>query len=360
MMLDQLTQIEHRFEEVQQEIIDPEVMSDRKRYKELNIEYKRLDTIVKKTREYRAVLQGIEEAKEIMGQEGDEEFKEMAKEELQELTPKVGELEEELKVLLIPRDPEDSKNVVMTISAGTGGDEAALFAGDLFRMYQRYCDRKEGLRFEVTSIHEGSQGGYKEAVATITGEDAYGILKFEAGIHRVQRVPKTESQGRIHTSAATVAVMPEVEEFDIDIDENDIIKEITNASGPGGQSVNTTYSAVKLTHKPTGIRVSMQDEKSQHKNLEKAMKILRSRVYALEMEKRKAEEDSMRRSMVGSGDRSEKIRTYNFPQGRVTDHRINLTLYNLNNILDGDIEEIIEKLRIEDNAEKLKAGIGNS
>lgn len=354
-MLNQLSQIEHRFEEVQQEIIDPEVISDRKRYKELNIEYKRLDTIVKKTKEYRAILQGIQEAKEILEQDGDEDFKEMAREELNELNPKVPILEEELKMLLIPRDPEDSKNVVMTISAGTGGDEASLFAGDLFRMYQRYCDRK-GLRFEVTSIHHGSQGGYKEAVATISGEDVYGILKFEAGIHRVQRVPKTESQGRIHTSAATVAIMPEAEEFDVQIDENDIIKEITNASGPGGQSVNTTYSAVKLTHKPTGIRVSMQDEKSQHKNLEKAMKILRSRVYQLEMQKRKAAEDSMRRSMVGSGDRSEKIRTYNFPQGRVTDHRINLTLYNLSAILDGDIEEIIQQLRIADNAERLKAG----
>ncbi|MEL6133115.1 MAG: peptide chain release factor 1, partial [Bacteroidota bacterium] len=246
-------------------------------------------------------------------------------------------------------------NVVLEISAGAGGDEASLFAGDLFRMYERYCDNK-GLRFEVTSIHEGSQGGYKEAVATISGEDAYGVLKFEAGVHRVQRVPKTESQGRIHTSAATVAIMPEAEEFDVVIEEKDIIKEITNASGPGGQSVNTTYSAVKLTHKPTGVRVSMQDEKSQHKNLEKAMKILRARIYKIEMDKRKEESDTLRRSMVGSGDRSEKIRTYNFPQSRITDHRINLTLYNLDAVLNGDLDPVIEPLRVADNAERLKQG----
>ena len=354
-MLDKLSQIEARFEEVKQEIIDPEVMRDMKRYKALNIEYKQLEKIVNKTKEYQDTLSNIENAKEILNNETDEEFREMAKEDLGQLETRKGELEEEIKFLLIPRDPNDSKNVVLEISAGTGGDEAALFSGDLFRMYQRFCD-KQGLRFEITSLQEGAQGGYKEAVATISGEDAYGILKFEGGVHRVQRVPKTESQGRIHTSAATVAVMPEAEEFDVEINENDIIKEITNASGPGGQSVNTTYSAVKLTHKPTGVRVSMQDEKSQHKNLEKAMKILRARVYKIEMDKRKEAEDSLRRSMVGSGDRSEKIRTYNFPQGRVTDHRIGLTLYNLSNILDGDIAEIIEQLRIAENAEKLKDG----
>ncbi|WNJ19426.1 peptide chain release factor 1 [Pontibacter sp. G13] len=354
-MLDKLAQIENRFEEVKQEILDPEVMKDMKRYKELNIEYKHLEEISKKATEYKETLSNIEASKEILETESDAELREMAKEELAELNPQVPVLEEELKILLIPKDPNDSKNVVLEISAGTGGDEASLFAGDLFRMYQRYCDRK-GLRFEVTSISEGSQGGYKEAVATISGADAYGIFKFEAGVHRVQRVPKTESQGRIHTSAATVATMPEVEEMDFKIEEKDIIKEITNASGPGGQSVNTTYSAVKLTHKPTGVRVSMQDEKSQLKNLEKAMKILRARVYQIELDKRKAEEDTLRRSMVGSGDRSEKIRTYNFPQGRVTDHRINLTLYNLSAIMDGDIDEIIQSLRVAENAEKLKEG----
>ena len=354
-MLDKLAQIEARFEEVKQEIIDPEVMNDMRRYKALNIEYKELDKIVAKTQEYRAVLSNIKNSKNILENESDDEWKEMAKEELSELMPQKEEIEDALKILLIPKDPEDSKNVVMEITAGTGGDEAALFTGDLFRMYQRYCERK-GLRFEVTSLQEGTMGGYKEAVATISGEDAYGILKFESGVHRVQRVPKTESQGRIHTSAAKIAIMPEAEEFDVELNDSDIIKETKTASGPGGQSVNTTYSAVVLTHKPTGIRVSMQDEKSQLKNLEKAMKILRARIYKVEMDKRKQEEDAMRRSMVGSGDRSEKIRTYNFPQGRVTDHRINLTIYNLMGILDGDLDQIIEQLRIKENTDRMQAG----
>jgi len=355
MLLDKLLQIEARFEEVSQKIIDPEIMGDQKRYKELNIEYRNLDKIVKKTGEYRELISNIENAKELIRSESDPEMKEMARMELDDLQPQKEPLEEELKILLIPKDPDDSKNVVLEISSGTGGDEAALFAGDLFRMYQRYCEKK-GLKFDVTSVSEGSQGGYKEAISTISGEDAYALLKYEAGVHRVQRVPKTESQGRIHTSAATVAIMPEAEEFDVEIQDKDIIKEITNASGPGGQSVNTTYSAVKLTHKPTGIRVSMQDEKSQHKNLEKAMKILRARVYKLEMDKRKLESDTLRRSMVGSGDRSEKIRTYNFPQSRVTDHRINLTLYNLDAIMGGDLDQVIEPLRVAENAEKLKEG----
>ncbi|MCB0840337.1 MAG: peptide chain release factor 1 [Bacteroidetes bacterium] len=354
-MLDKLAQIEARFEEVKQEIIDPEVMNDMRRYKALNIEYKELDKIVAKTQEYRAVLSNIKNSKNILENESDDEWKEMAKEELSELMPQKEKIEDALKILLIPKDPEDSKNVVMEITAGTGGDEAALFTGDLFRMYQRYCERK-GLRFEVTSLQEGTMGGYKEAVATISGEDAYGILKFESGVHRVQRVPKTESQGRIHTSAAKIAIMPEAEEFDVELNDSDIIKETKTASGPGGQSVNTTYSAVVLTHKPTGIRVSMQDEKSQLKNLEKAMKILRARIYKVEMDKRKQEEDAMRRSMVGSGDRSEKIRTYNFPQGRVTDHRINLTIYNLMGILDGDLDQIIEQLRIKENTDRMQAG----
>ncbi|MEO0897336.1 MAG: peptide chain release factor 1 [Bacteroidota bacterium] len=354
MLLDKLSQIEARFEEVSQKIIDPEVIRDQKRYRELNIEYKNLDKIVKKTAEYKHLLSNIANAKEMLG-ENDPEMKEMAKMELSELEPLVSPMEEELKILLIPKDPNDSKNVVLEISSGTGGDEAALFVGDLFKMYQRYCEKKR-LRFEISSVSEGSQGGYKEIIATISGEDAYGLLKYEAGVHRVQRVPKTESQGRIHTSAATVAIMPEAEEYDVVLEDKDIIKEITNASGPGGQSVNTTYSAVKLTHKPTGIRVSMQDEKSQHKNLEKAMKILRSRIYKLEMEKRKLESDTLRRSMVGSGDRSEKIRTYNYPQSRVTDHRINLTLYNLDAIIGGDMDPVIEPLRVAENAEKLKEG----
>lgn len=355
-MLDKIAHIAARFEEVKQQIIDPEVMADMKRYKSLNIEYKTLDGIMVKGKEYQELVSNIENAKKMIEEETDEDFKALAKEELEELEPRLEPLEEELKILMIPKDPEDSKNVVLEIAAGTGGDEAALFVGDLFRMYQRFCE-KRGLRFETTALNEGSQGGFKEAVATIRGTDSYGILKFEAGVHRVQRVPKTESQGRIHTSAATVAIMPEVEEFELVLDEKDIIKEITNASGPGGQSVNTTYSAVKLTHKPTGIRVSMQDEKSQLKNLEKGMKILRARVYKLEMDKRKAAEDSLKKSMVGSGDRSEKIRTYNFPQSRVTDHRINLTLYNLNGVLDGDLDEIVDSLRVAETAEKLKQGL---
>ena len=354
-MLDKIAEIKNRFEEVKQKIIDPEVMSDQKRYKELSIEYKNLERIVEKGQEYEELLSNLQNARELLKSEKDPEMREMAREELDGLEEELPQVEEGLKMLMVPKDPEDSKNVVLEISAGTGGDEAALFAGDLFRMYERYCEKK-GLRFEVTNLQEGTQGGYKEAIATISGEDAYGTFKFEAGVHRVQRVPKTESQGRIHTSAATVAVMPEVEEFDVQIEEKDIIKEITNASGPGGQSVNTTYSAVKLTHKPTGVRVSMQDEKSQLKNLEKAMKILRARVYKIEMDKRKAEEDSLKRSMVGSGDRSEKIRTYNFPQSRVTDHRINLTLYNLSGVLAGDLDEVIEALRLAENAERLKEG----
>lgn len=358
MLLDKLSQIKARFEEVSQKIIDPDIIADRKRYKDFNIEYRNLEKIVQKTAEYEDLLSNIKNAKEIIAEETDPELKEMAKMELGELEPQIEPTEEELKLLLIPKDPNDSKNVVLEISSGTGGDEAALFAGDLFKMYQRYCEKK-GLRFEVTSVSEGAMGGFKEAIATISGEDAYGLLKYEAGVHRVQRVPKTESQGRIHTSAATVAIMPEAEEFEVELEDKDIIKEITNASGPGGQSVNTTYSAVKLTHKPTGIRVSMQDEKSQHKNLEKAMKILRARIYKIEMEKRKQESDTLRRSMVGSGDRSEKIRTYNFPQSRVTDHRINLTLYNLDAILGGEVDQVIEPLRLAENAEKLKEGFSN-
>lgn len=354
-MLEKLAQIEARFEEVKQEIIDPEVIGDMRRYKALNIEYKELEKIVNKTHEYRSVLSNIANCKDIINTEKDEEMKDLAKEELSGLIPEKEQIEEDLKFLLIPRDPNDSKNVVLEVSAGTGGDEASLFAGDLFRMYQRYCEQ-HGLKFEINSLQDGSQGGYKEAIATISGEDAYGLLKFESGVHRVQRVPKTEAQGRIHTSAATVAIMPEAEDFDVEIHENDIIKETKTASGPGGQSVNTTYSAVVLTHKPTGVRVSMQDEKSQLKNFEKAMRILRARVYKLEMDKRKLEEDQLRRSMVGSGDRSEKIRTYNFPQGRVTDHRIGLTIYNLAGILDGDIDQLIEQLRLAENASKLKDG----
>lgn len=352
-ILDKLKQIEVRFEEVKQEIIDPEIMADMKRYKAVNIEYKELEKITAKSKEYRDVLSNIELSKEILNTEKDEEMREMAKDELSDLQKLHESLEEEIKILLIPKDPEDSKNVLLEIRAGTGGDEAALFAGDLFKMYQKYGE-KHSFRFEVTSYQEGTSGGYKEIIASISGEDAYGILKFESGVHRVQRVPSTESQGRIHTSAATVAVMPEAEEFDVEINPSDIKDETFCASGPGGQSVNTTYSAVRLTHIPTGVVVSMQDEKSQIKNREKAMRILRSRIYDMEMSKRKSEEDALRKTMVSTGDRSAKIRTYNFPQGRVTDHRIGLTVYNLSGVLDGELDQFIEQLRIVENTERLK------
>ena len=356
-LLDKLAQIEVRFEEVKQEIIDPEVMSDMKKYKALNIEYKELDKIISKTHELKNVLSNIENSKALLKDEQDPEMRELANEELELLKPRAEELEEEIKILLIPKDPEDHKNIIMEIRAGTGGDEASLFAGDLLRMYQKYCDGK-GMKMSVTSYTEGTTGGYKEVIANITGEDVYGTLKFESGVHRVQRVPATESQGRIHTSAATVAIMPEAEDFDVELNPSDIKDETFCASGPGGQSVNTTYSAVRLTHVPTGIVVSMQDEKSQIKNREKAMRILRTRIYDMEMAKRKAKEVALRRSLVSTGDRSAKIRTYNFPQGRVTDHRISLTLYNLQGILNGDMDQVIEPLRIAENAERLKEGGG--
>ncbi|MEM7298448.1 MAG: peptide chain release factor 1 [Bacteroidota bacterium] len=352
-MLDKLAQIDIRFEEVKQQIMDPEIMSDMKKYKAVNIAYKELEEIHKKGEEYKRVLSNIDNSKEMIELEDDAEMKEMAKEELNELLPRKEQLEEEIKMLLIPRDPNDKKNCIIEIRSGTGGDEAALFAGDLFRMYQKFSEGK-GLSVSITSVQEGTSGGFKEIVAQINGNSAYGTLKFESGVHRVQRVPKTESQGRIHTSAATVAIMPEAEEFDVELNDSDIDIERTTSTGPGGQSVNTTYSAIKLHHRPTGIRVSMQDEKSQLKNLAKAMKILRDRVYNMQLQKRKAEEDSERRSMVGSGDRSEKIRTYNYPQGRVTDHRIGLTIYNLNGIMDGELDQIIEKLQLAENSERLK------
>jgi len=354
-ILEKLKQIENRFEEVKQEMIDPEVMSDINKYKSLNIEYKELDEIVKAMKAYENILSNIDNNKLILKEEQDSELREMAQDELDMLMEQKEKREEEIKFLLIPKDPEDRKNVILEIRSGTGGDEACLFAGDLYRMYQKFCDQN-GMNITITSFTEGGTGGYKELIANVTGEDVYGTLKFESGVHRVQRVPATESQGRIHTSAATVAIMPEAEEFEVDINPSDIKDETFCASGPGGQSVNTTYSAVRLTHIPTGIVVSMQDEKSQIKNREKALRILRTRIYDMEMAKRKAEEAALRKSMVSTGDRSAKIRTYNYPQGRVTDHRIGLTIYNLQGIMDGDLNEIIEQLRIAENAERLKEG----
>jgi len=352
-LLEKYEGIKIRFDEVSQQISDPDIMKDMKRYVKLNQEYKQLDALVQSFTRYRNYLQNIADAREILENETDEELREMAREEMEEGSQKVTAFENEIKLLLVPADPEDSKNAILEIRGGTGGDEAAIFAGDLFRMYSKFCDRV-GWKLEVTNTSEGTSGGYKELVAKVTGKDVYGILKYESGVHRVQRVPQTETQGRIHTSASTVAVLPEAEEFDIDLRETDIRKDTYCSSGPGGQSVNTTYSAIRLTHIPTGIVVTCQDEKSQIKNLAKAMSELRTRIYNMEHQKYLDEIASKRKTMVSTGDRSAKIRTYNYPQGRVTDHRIGLTLYNLPAVMDGDIGEIIEKLRYEENVERLK------
>ena len=352
-LLEKYESIKHRFEEIQQQITDPAAMTDMKRYVKLNQEYKNLEKLVGVFREYKNMVDNIESGKEILEQETDPELREMAWEEIELAEKMIPEKEKEIKFLLVPADPEDGKNAILEIRAGTGGDEASLFAGDLFRMYSKFIEQK-GWRMEVTNISEGTSGGYKEIVAKVTGEGVYGILKYESGVHRVQRVPQTETQGRVHTSAATVAVLPEAEEFDVELKETDIRKDTYCSSGPGGQSVNTTYSAIRLTHIPTGIVVTCQDEKSQLKNLAKAMSELRTRIYNMEYQKYIDEISLKRKTMVSTGDRSAKIRTYNWPQGRVTDHRINLTLYNLQAIINGDIHEIIEKLMIEENAEKLK------
>lgn len=352
-LIDKFEGIKIRFEEVSQQISDPDVMKDMKRYVKLNQDYKQLDSLVKAFGRYQKLLKNIADAHEMLEDESDEDLREMAKEELDNSEKQVQQFEDEIKFLLIPADPEDRKNAILEIRGGTGGDEAAIFAGDLYRMYSKFCDRK-GWKMEVTSFTEGTSGGFKEIVAKVSGENVYGILKFESGVHRVQRVPQTETQGRVHTSASTVAVLQEAEEFDIDLKETDIRKDTYCSSGPGGQSVNTTYSAIRLTHIPTGIVVTCQDEKSQLKNLAKAMTELRSRIYNMEYQKYIDEISSKRKTMVSTGDRSAKIRTYNFPQGRVTDHRIGLTLYNLPAVMDGDIEEIIDKLRLEENSEKLK------
>jgi peptide chain release factor 1 len=355
-MLEKLSEIEKRFVEVEGLLADPNLVSDMKRMTALSKEYKELERIVKAAHKYRNILGNIESAKEIVATETDEEMREMAKEELTDLLPKLEASEQDLKTLLIPKDPEDSKNVILEIRAGAGGDEASLFAGDLFKMYQRYAEKK-GWRFEVQDVHEGTVGGYKEAIINITGDDVYGTLKFESGVHRVQRVPDTETQGRVHTSAASVMVMPEAEDIDVELKESDIRKDTFCSSGAGGQSVNTTYSAVRLTHIPTGLVVSMQNERSQLKNYDLALKVLKTRLYDLELSKRKEAEMAQRKSLVSSSDRSAKIRTYNFPQSRFTDHRIGLTLYNLPIVLSGELDEVIEALRIEENAARLNEGL---
>lgn len=354
LILEKLEGVKYRFEEVSQLISEPSVVADMKRYIRLNKEYKDLEPIIKAYGEYKNALSNITAAKEILAKEKDEELREMAKAELEEMNGKLPGMESRIKLLLLPADPEDSKNCVMEIRAGTGGDEASIFAGDLFRMYSKFCEQR-GWGLEINRYSEGTVGGYKEIVFSVSGDGVYGILKYESGVHRVQRVPQTETQGRVHTSAASVAVLPEAEEFDIDVKADDIRKDTFCSSGPGGQSVNTTYSAVRLTHIPTGIVVTCQDQKSQLKNLDKAMKELRTRLYSLEYEKYLSDIASKRKTMVSTGDRSAKIRTYNYPQGRITDHRINLTLYNLTSVMGGNIMEIIDKLQMAENAERLKA-----
>lgn len=352
-MLDKLNIVKQRFDEVSDLIIQPDIISDQKRYVQLNKEYKDLRQIMDKRETYIQLQNRMEEAEEILADGSDAEMAEMAKMQLEEARAALPALEEEIKLMLIPKDPEDAKDVVMEIRAGTGGDEASIFAGDLFRMYTKYCESK-GWKTNVIDLSEGTSGGFKEIHFEVSGEDVYGTLKFEAGVHRVQRVPQTETQGRVHTSAATVMVLPEAEEFDVQIDPKDVRIDYFCSSGPGGQSVNTTYSAVRLTHVPTGIVAQCQDEKSQHKNKDKAFKVLRSRLYDMELAKKQEEDAAKRNSQVSSGDRSAKIRTYNYPQGRVTDHRIGLTLYDLQNIMNGDIQKIIDELMLVENTEKLK------
>lgn len=352
-MLEKLQIIKQRFDEISDLIIQPNVISDQKRYIQLNKEYKDLRILMEKREEYVSLTNSINEAQEIISDGSDAEMVEMAKMELEAAQERIPQLEEEIKFLLIPKDPEDVKNAVMEIRAGTGGDEASIFAGDLYRMYTKYCEGR-GWNVSVVDYNEGTSGGFKEIIFEINGEDVYGTLKYEAGVHRVQRVPQTETQGRVHTSAATVIVLPEAEEFDLELDMSEVRIERTTSTGPGGQSVNTTYSAIKLHHEPTGMIVSCQDQKSSHKNLEKALKVLRSRLYELELAKKLEADSQKRKSMVSSGDRSAKIRTYNYPQGRVTDHRINLTLYDLGNIMDGDIQRIIDEIQLVRNTEKLQ------
>ena len=355
-LLDKLELIYQRWLQIGEEITKPDVMSDMKNYVKLSKDYKELQAVVDAYKKYKDVIDNIASAKEILANEKDEEFREMAKAELDTYLTEKENLEEEIRLLLLPSDPQDSKNAQMEIRAGTGGDEASIFAGDLFRMYQHFCDKKGG-KIEVLSLTEGTVGGYKEIDFSVTGDGVYGIMKYESGVHRVQRVPQTESQGRVHTSAASVVVLPEADEFDVDLKQSDIKKETFCASGPGGQCVNTTYSAVRLTHIPSGIVVSIQDENSQIKNLEKAMRVLRTRLFEREYQKYLDEIASKRRTMVSTGDRSAKIRTYNYPQNRVTDHRINYTMYNLANFMNGDIEEVIQALQVAENAERLKEAV---
>jgi peptide chain release factor 1 len=353
LILDKLSDVKKRFLEVGNLLTDATIVSDMDKYIKLNKEYKDLQPIIEAYDEYVLIISNIEDAKNILADEKDSELREMAKMELDDLQPKLEPLEEKIKLLLIPKDPEDDKNAIIEIRAGTGGDEASLFAGELMRMYVKFAESKNW-KTEITSYTEGTVGGYKEVVLSMTGNGVYGIMKYESGVHRVQRVPQTETQGRVHTSAASVAVLPEADEVDIKLNPADIRRDEFCSSGPGGQSVNTTYSAIRLTHIPSGIVVTCQDEKSKLKNLDVAMKELRTRLYNLEHQKYLDEIAKKRKTMVSTGDRSAKIRTYNFPQGRITDHRINYTMYNLQNFMLGEIGELIDHLIMAENAERLK------
>lgn len=353
-LLDKVLSLQDKFQSLQDQLSSPEVMSDMKKFVQLNKDYKELEPIIKAGLEYKSMLDEIAMAKDILANEKDEDLREMAKEEISEIEPKIPDMEQNIKLLLIPSDPDDAKNAMVEIRGGAGGDEAAIFAGDLFRMYSKYAESR-GWKLEITDQQPGTSGGYKQIVFKLSGNDGvYGVMKYESGVHRVQRVPQTETQGRIQTSAASVAVFPEAGEFDVELNWSDIRLDLFCSSGPGGQGVNTTYSAVRLTHIPSGLVVQCQEERSQLKNKDRAFEELRTRLYNLEHQKYLDEIASKRKTMVSTGDRSAKIRTYNYPQSRVTDHRINWTMYNLPVFMDGDIQECIDQLTIAENAERLK------